>query len=173
MTKDISKSSYGQSRRAAFLDRTIPLANASHADVVEYSVDIPMRYAECSARLIDGRTVRLRNSRQFVGWSGWDGKRSFLFRSGLRRIEIQTDAGVRIGNVCSGYVGVISWLVLMISASKAPIHNHATRKFIAPDGSQLVVRHWGQILGRRIGRRARMYRGEILDSHGLVGAAQG
>ena len=162
-----------KSKRAAYLDRTVPLDGASHADVLEYSVDIPMRYAECNARLADGRTVRLRNSHQFVGWSGWGGKRSFLFRSGLRRIEIQTDAGLRIGNVRSGSVGVISWLVLMISASKAPAHNHATRKFIAPDGSQLVVRHWGQILGRSIGRRAPMYRAEVLETYGLANAARG
>jgi len=55
-------------RRAAFLDRAIPLNGASHADVVEYSVDTPMRYTECFARLADGRDVRFKDSRQFLAW---------------------------------------------------------------------------------------------------------
>ena len=163
-----------ENRRAAFLDRAIPLMGASHAEVVEYSVDIPMRYAECFAKLADGRTVRLKDSRQFLAWSGRDVKRSFLFCSGRRRIEIQTDVRNRVGNVQAGHVfGVINWLFLMVGANDAPLHNHAARKFIARDGSQLVVPHWGQILARRIGRRAPMQRDAILDAHGLTSAARG
>jgi hypothetical protein len=163
-----------ENRRAAFLDRAIPLNGASHAEVVEYSVDIPMRYAECFAKLADGRTVRLKDSRQFLAWSGWDDKRSFLFCNGRRRIEIQTDVRNRVGNVQAGHVcGVINWLFLMVGANDAPLHNHAARKFIAPDGSQLVIPHWGQIFARRIGRRAPMYHGEILGSDGLVSATPG
>jgi hypothetical protein len=174
MGLSIFKRAPRENRRAAFLDRAIPLSGASHAEVVEYSVDTPMRYAECFAKLADGRTVRLRDSRQFLAWSGWDGKRSFLFRNGRRRIEIQTDVRDRVGNIQSGHVfGVINWLFLIIGANDAPLHNHATRKFIARDGSQLVVPHWGQILARRIGRRAPMQRDAILDAHGLTGTAPG
>ncbi len=163
-----------ENRRAAFLDRAIPLNGASHAEVVEYSVDIPMRYAECFAKLVDGRTVRLKDSRQFLAWSGRDVKRSFLFCNGRRRIEIQTDVRNRVGNVQAGHVfGVINWLFLMVGANDTPLHNHAARKFIARDGSQLVVPHWGQILARRIGRRAPMQREAILDAHGLTSAAPG
>jgi hypothetical protein len=163
-----------ENRRAAFLDRAIPLNGASHAEVVEYSVDIPMRYAECFAKLADGRTVRLKDSRQFLAWSGRDVKRSFLFCSGRRRIEIQTDVRNRVGNVQAGHVfGVINWLFLMVGANDAPLHNHAARKFIARDGSQLVVPYWGQILARRIGRRAPMQCEAILDAHGLTSAAPG
>jgi len=82
MGLSIFKRAAREHRRAAFLDRAIPLNGASHADVVEYSVDIPMRYAQCFARLADGRTVRLKDSGQFLAWSGWEGKRSFLFRNG-------------------------------------------------------------------------------------------
>jgi hypothetical protein len=160
-----------KSKRVAFLDRTIPLRGASHAEVLEYSVDIPTRYAQVCARLADGRTVRLRDSKQFVGWSGWTGKRSFLFRSGRHRIEIQADAGLPIGTDRSGFVSVISWLLFLVRHSETPVHNHAARKFIAPDGSQLVVRHWGQVFPRRIGRRARIYNKSVLDSRELVGAA--
>ena len=55
-----------------FLDRAIPLSGASHADVVSYSVAIPMRYAECFGVLADGRKVRFADKRNFVGWSGYD-----------------------------------------------------------------------------------------------------
>jgi len=172
MGQSIFRRAARENRRAAFLDRTIPLDGASHAEVVEYSVDIPLRYAQCFARLVDGRTVRLRDASQFLAWSGREGKRSFLFRSGLRRIEIQTDARDRIGNAQSGNVfGVISWLFLMIGVNNVPVYNHAARKFIARDGSQLVIPHWGQILARRIGRRAPLCRGEVPDAHGLTSAA--
>jgi len=163
-----------ENRRADFLDRTLPLDGASHAEVVEYSVDVPLRYAQCFARLADGRVVRLRNASQFLGWSGRDGKRSFLFRSGRRHIEIQTDPRDRIGSLQSGNIfGVINWLFLAIGVNDAPVHNHAARKFIARDGSQLVIPHWGQLLARSIGRRAPMVRGEICEAHGLTSAAQG
>ena len=159
-----------KSKRAAFLDRTIPLRAASHADVVEYSVDIPTRNAQVCARLADGRVMRLRDVKQFVGWSGWTGKRSFLFRSGRQRIEIQTDAGLPIGADSDSLVSVISWLFLLVKNGETPVHNHAARKFIAPDGSQLVVHHWGQLFPRRIGRRAPMYSGVLLRSHEMASA---
>ncbi len=44
------------------LDEVIPLDGASHTDVVNYSVEIPLRYAECFALLCDGRkVVNIRN----------------------------------------------------------------------------------------------------------------
>ena len=55
---------------ATRLDQILPLAGASHADVVRYAVDIPMRYAECFATLADGRTVRLENAGQLLGRTG-------------------------------------------------------------------------------------------------------
>ena len=121
------------SRNAKFLDRTIPLDGASHADVVEYAVDIPMRYTECFAKLADGRTVRLRDARQFVAWCGDRSKRSFLFQDGGLRVEVQTDAGrpVRIAQSGKGQ-----------------------RKFIARDGSQMLIRRWGRTLARNLKPRA-------------------
>jgi hypothetical protein len=47
------------------LDELIPLRRGSHADVVEYRVEIPMRYAECHAILADGSRVAFRNPRRF------------------------------------------------------------------------------------------------------------
>jgi len=70
------------------LDEAIPLQGASHADVLEYVVEIPLRYAECLALLSDGRKVALQNPRHFVGWSTHDRDRSLLFRSRGKHYEV-------------------------------------------------------------------------------------
>jgi len=75
---------------ATFLDRLLPLKDASHAEVEYYGVDVPMRYSECFARLVDGRVVRLRDGRQFLGWTGMNGGRRLLFGNGEARIELRT-----------------------------------------------------------------------------------
>ena len=129
----------GKNDTVGFLDRAIPLDGASHAEVIEYSVDIPLRYAQCFATLADGRTVRLQDSSQFVGWSGFEADRSFLFSNGRRRIEIRTNANHPTGRVHS-------WLSLMIGSDYLPARYHSTQKFIARDGGQIVVRRCGRAL---------------------------
>ena len=150
------------------LDQTIPLAGASHSEVECYGVDIPMRYATLYAVLTDGRKARLRDARKFSGWSGWEGRRSFLFRSSGLNIEIQTDASAPIdvgapgkmydliveldvGNVPDTEDNVVvqgNWSGLRTGTLKSHLgmngDPHARgslgqRKFIAPDGSQLVL----------------------------------
>ncbi len=76
----------------------LPLREASHAQVEHYGVDIPMRYSECYAKLVDGRIVRLRNSRQFIGWTGMNGSRCLLFADGDQQIELRrsVDRGFEI-----------------------------------------------------------------------------
>ena len=69
------------------LDNVVPLQGASHADVVEYCVEAPMRFAECLALLADGRKVGLRNPCQFVGWSN----ESLLFNSNGKHCELATE----------------------------------------------------------------------------------
>ena len=103
--------------RAEILDKEIPLKGASHADVVGYGIDIPLRYTECFARLADGSKVRFRNRRQFVGWSGDEESRSFLFQNGSRRPVIDAP-------------GIAE--------------QRRTRKFIARDGSLMYLRQWRQ-----------------------------
>ena len=76
---------------AKILDSLIPLRGASHADVVEYRVVIPMRYAECHAVLADGSKTRLVNPRKFLGWSSYDARRSLLFRNNDMAIEVEID----------------------------------------------------------------------------------
>ena len=76
---------------AKILDNLIPLRGASHADVVEYRVDIPMRYAECYAVLTDGSRARFMNPRKFLGWSSRDARRSLLFRNNDITLEVEVD----------------------------------------------------------------------------------
>jgi hypothetical protein len=73
------------------LDSLIPLRGASHADVVEYRVEIPMRYAECFAILSDGRKVKFVEPRKFLGWSSHDSRRSLLFRNNDITLEVEVD----------------------------------------------------------------------------------
>ena len=76
---------------ARILDGLIPLQGASHADVVEYCVDIPMRYAECHAVLADGSKARFADPRKFLGWSSHDVRRSLLFRNNDITLEVEVD----------------------------------------------------------------------------------
>ena len=74
------------------LDELIPLLGASHRDVMEYRVDIPMRYAEVVARLVDGSIARLRDTRQFLGWRGYDANPSMLFTANGRQFVVGSGA---------------------------------------------------------------------------------
>jgi hypothetical protein len=77
------------------LDRLIPLDSASHAEVTGLCINIPTRYAECFATTADGRTARLRNRRQLLGWSMSAQNRVYYFRCGEDVIRIRTDSSRR------------------------------------------------------------------------------
>ena len=87
-----------------FLDRAIPLCGASHRDVQSWTVEIPMRYAQCFARLKDGSVVGLADKRQFVGWNGYGDRRSLLFRNNGLHIELNTDPDHPIGKDAPGHI---------------------------------------------------------------------
>jgi len=116
----------------------IPLQDASHADVVDYSVHTPMRYTEFFALLADGRKVRLKDTRQFIAWlsRGRSGKRNFLFQGRHGRLELQAE-----------------------TEQTAKIVKTATseRAFVARDGSPFVVRRWGRVFPVSLGSRTRDY----------------
>jgi hypothetical protein len=120
-----------QAKNAKFLDEMIPLKGASHATVVSYGVDTPMRYSECFATLADGRVVRLKDSRQFIGWSGMNGSRRLLFRSDAGRILIPASAG----------------------QYEAMDRRRAddSHKFITRDGGLLFVQRLGQEISQQAG----------------------
>jgi hypothetical protein len=162
----MSNSVFGHSaiedRSTDFLDKMIPLVGASHADVVNYAVDVPLRFADCFAALADGRTARFKDTSRFIGWSDANGRRTLLFRSGFRRIEIHTNAGLPAGHIRDGRrCRVTSWLSLNIGGQDLLIRNDdkpiksrlsGARKFTARDGSQLVIRRLSQLLATTVRR---------------------
>lgn len=72
------------------LDNLVPLSGASHCEVVDYKVRVPMRYAEVEARLASGKTTRLANAKQFLGWTGYGSNPTLLFGCGDRNIVLET-----------------------------------------------------------------------------------
>jgi hypothetical protein len=114
---------------ARILDTLVPLRNASHADAVEYRVEIPMRYAECMAILADGRKAAFREPRNFLGWSSHDARRSLLFRHNDIALEVEID-NLAAERAC----GIVRSINL-----QAAIRSTANRikKFIGVDGSLL------------------------------------
>ena len=119
----------------SLLDEVIPLKDASHADVVSYAVEIPMRYAECFAVLASGRKIPLADNRQFVGWSCHDAKRSLLFRNDEVQVEIHVDPHDPVSRSEPGYVRDIIVEPIDREASDAETY----RKFIGKDGSLLRI----------------------------------
>lgn len=96
---------------ARLLDKLVPLIGASHSDVVDYKVTVPIRYAEVQARLTNGQITRLSEPRKFLGWLGYGSNPTMLFGCGDQRVVVET------GN-----------------------HQDITaRKFITPDGGQLAL----------------------------------
>ena len=71
------------------LDNAVPLEGASHDEVVKYSVETIWRKAECIATLVNGNRVKLRDTWQFVGYSGRDPVRSLLFCHEGSHIEVR------------------------------------------------------------------------------------
>ncbi len=76
---------------ASFLDSNIPLKDASHADVVSYSVETIWHKAECIATLACGRRVKLHDAWQFIGYTGHNPARFMLFLCSGRHVEVQID----------------------------------------------------------------------------------
>lgn len=109
--RDASSAGYDPARGSAviaystdFLDLSVPLKEASHADVVRYTVSIPMRYAECHAELKDGRTVGFADKRRFIGWTGYGSRKSLLFMNNGLHIEIQVDPEHPVGCDAPGHI---------------------------------------------------------------------
>ena len=170
------------SRRTAFLDKVIPLEGATHCDVVNYSAETPMRYTQCFAILADGRKVKFVNTRQFIGWSVANGHRSYLFRKGCRHIEILTQVEPTSDrNRRSGDLEVFSWPSMMLGSrdlliskrnKSRTVFDTRERKFVARDGSLLLVRGWAQSLARRIGELRSIHTGYEYRQGEIAGDVQ-
>ena len=75
---------------AQLLDQFVPLLGASHAEVVDYKVTVPTRFAEVQARLANGRTARLSDPRKFLGWRGYGNNPTLLFNCGDQHVVVET-----------------------------------------------------------------------------------
>ncbi|HSG96861.1 MAG TPA: hypothetical protein VLA11_02625 [Woeseiaceae bacterium] len=116
---------------AKILDSLVPLRKASHADVVEYRVEIPMRYAECYAVLGDGRKVSFADPRKFLGWSSHTDRRLLLFRNNDIAIEVEVD-NLAAERQCSTVRSINLHAAMRTSANRI-------RKFIGIDGDLLLM----------------------------------
>jgi malate synthase len=104
-------STYNPKRGAAvieyatkFLDATIPLRGASHADAAAYAVDTSTQPAACVVTLANGSEARLLDAQKFAGFSVQGTQRSFLFRNNGLYLEVQTDVEHPIGREAPGNV---------------------------------------------------------------------
>jgi len=113
------------------LDSLIPLRGASHAEVVEYVVEIPMRYAECFAILSDGRKAKFVEPRKFLGWSSHDARRSLLFRNHDVTLEVEVD-NLAAQRECSTVRSINLQAALRQGANRL-------KKFIGIDGDLLML----------------------------------
>ena len=84
----------------AFLDRTLPLDSASHADVERYYTDT----GQFMASLAGGKIVSLKNPGQFVGFRSAGEADSFLLRNHGLHIEILVNPGHPVGRQAAGNV---------------------------------------------------------------------
>jgi hypothetical protein len=116
---------------ARILDTLIPLRNASHADVVEYRVEIPMRYAECHAVLADGTRARFAEPRKFLGWSSHEVRRSLLFRNNDITLEVEVDNRAAERQCCT-----VRSINLQAAMRKGA---NRIKKFIGIDGDLLTL----------------------------------
>lgn len=116
---------------ARILDSLIPLRGASHADVVEYRVEIPMRYAECHAILADGTRVRFAEPRKFLGWSSHDVRRSLLFRNNDVTLEVEVD-----NRATERQCSTVRSINLQAAVRKGA---NRIKKFIGIDGDLLIL----------------------------------
>ncbi len=116
---------------ARILDSLIPLRGASHADVVEYRVEIPMRYAECCAILSDGSKAKFVEPRKFLGWSSHDARRSLLFRNNDITLEVEVD-NLAAQRECGTVRSINLQAALRQGASRL-------KKFIGIDGDLLML----------------------------------
>jgi hypothetical protein len=113
------------------LDDLIPLKDASHTDVVEYSVEVPFRYAECFALLSDGRKVGLTEPRSFVGWSSYSPSRTLLFR--VKGAHLELDIEDQLAGMAPGKVHNITLEAMALRCAES------VKKFIGIDGNLVLL----------------------------------
>ncbi len=89
---------------SGFLDRTLPLDGAAHAETDRYFVDTSGERAVFTARLVGGQEVGLRRPEQFKGFTENGEARAYLFGNHGLHIELRTDPGHPVGRAAAGHV---------------------------------------------------------------------
>ncbi len=89
---------------SGFLDRTLPLDGAAHAEVDRYFADTSGERAALTARLVGGQEVGLQDPGQFKGFAEEREARTYLFENHGLHIEIRTDPGHPVGRAAAGHV---------------------------------------------------------------------
>ena len=115
----------------SLLDDLIPLRGASHTEVAEYSVEIPLRNAECFALLRDGRKVGLAEPWKFIGWSSYSPSRTLLFRVKAAHLELEVED--ELAGMSPGKIHNITLEAMTLRAA------NAMRKFIGIDGTLVLL----------------------------------
>jgi hypothetical protein len=115
----------------SLLDDLIPLRDASHTDVVEYFVEVPLRNAECHALLQDGRKVGLVEPWKFKGWSSHEPSRTLLFHTNGAHLELDVEDELT-GKAPGKIHNIIIEAVALRCAS-------TMKKFIGIDGNMLLL----------------------------------
>ena len=89
---------------SAFLDRTLPLDGAAHAEVDRYFADTSDDRAVFTAKLVGGEEVGLLRPGQFKGFSEDREARAYLFENNGLHIELRTDPGHPVGRAAAGHL---------------------------------------------------------------------
>ena len=87
-----------------FIDKVIPIKNASHSEVNNYFVEFYNDEYVLNAILKDGGKSQLKNSQQFIGWSDEDKSQSLLFINNNLHIELKIDSNDPIGKESPGNI---------------------------------------------------------------------
>ena len=80
-----------------FLDKTLPLAGASHGDVNAYGIDRGEDGVRFVASHANGETLNLKSPEQFVGFKESESRMQFLFRNNGLHIELLINPDHPIG----------------------------------------------------------------------------
>ncbi len=91
-----------------FLDRVIPLEQASHNNVENYFLESSSNELSFNARLKNGKIVSLKHRNKFIGFAEFGEETSYLFKNNDLHIEITVNACHAVGRTAPGNVSDIN-----------------------------------------------------------------
>ena len=91
-----------------FLDRAVPLVQASHKNVENYFLESSSNELSFKARLNNGKIVFLKNRDKFIGFDEFDDATSYVFKNNDLHIEITVNPCHAVGRTAPGNVSDIN-----------------------------------------------------------------